>query len=120
MRFWTIFLLLVFLCRCTPVSRELTQEKETLSVTFIYADSQAKKVCLAGSFNQWSARTLCMEKEKAVWRVNVPLPPGRYPYLFLVDDQTWRLDPGAPLTEDNGFGSKNSVLIVEGSVTKPD
>ncbi len=113
MRFWSLFFLLVFLCQCTSVSRELTRDKEALPVTFTYVDHQAKKVCLAGSFNQWSAQTLCMRKEKSVWRLSVTLPPGRYPYLFLVDDRTWRLDPGAPLTEDNGFGSKNSVLIVE-------
>jgi 1,4-alpha-glucan branching enzyme len=113
MRFLTIFLLLAFLCQCAPLSREITQDEEDIPVVFAYADSQAKKVCLAGSFNQWSPQTHCMKKERGSWTLSIFLRPGRYQYLLLVDDQTWKLDPGAPLTEDNGFGSKNSVFIVE-------
>ena len=113
MRFLTFLPLLAFLCHCTPLSREIARDREGIPVVFIYADRQAQRVCLAGSFNQWSSQSHCMQKENEIWSLSVPLQPGRYQYLFRVDDQTWKLDPGAPLTEDNGFGSKNSVLLVE-------
>jgi hypothetical protein len=31
----------------------------------------------------------------------------------MVDGKTWREDPGAVLSEESGFGTRNSVLIVE-------
>jgi hypothetical protein len=54
-----------------------------------------------------------MMKDKNAWTLRLSLSPGRYLYLFLIDDQISKLDPGAALTEENGFGTKNSILIVE-------
>jgi 1,4-alpha-glucan branching enzyme len=120
MRLLMIPFLLIFLCQCTHFPGKITQDEEGIPVVFTFVDPQAKKVCLGGSFNQWSPQAHCMKKEKGVWTLSLSLPPGRYPYLFLVNDQVWKLDPGVTLTEENGFGSKNSVLIVESSVTKQD
>ena len=69
-------------------------------------DEKVKKVCIAGSFNQWSHQSHCMKKDKNAWTLSLSLPPGRYPYLFLIDDRISELDPGTPLTEENGFGTK--------------
>jgi hypothetical protein len=49
-----------------------------------------------------------------MWEVEVRLPLGRYNYAFLVDGRLAR-DPGAPSTTDDGFGTPNSVLMVQGS-----
>jgi len=76
-------------------------------------DAQAQKVCIAGSFNQWSTQSHCMKKNKNTWTLKLSLSPGRYPYLFLIDDRISKLDPGAALTEESGFGTKNSILVVE-------
>jgi hypothetical protein len=54
-----------------------------------------------------------MNQDKNTWTLRLSLPPGRYPYLFLIDDRTSKLDPGAVLTEESGFGTKNSILVVE-------
>jgi hypothetical protein len=54
-----------------------------------------------------------MDKDKNAWTLRISLPPGRYPYLFLIDDQISKLDPGTALTEESGFGTKNSILVVE-------
>jgi hypothetical protein len=54
-----------------------------------------------------------MEKNKNAWTLRLSLSPGRYPYLFLIDDQISKLDPGTALREENGFGTKNSILVVE-------
>jgi hypothetical protein len=54
-----------------------------------------------------------MNKDKNTWTLRLSLPPGRYPYLFLIDDRISKSDPGAALTEESGFGTKNSILVVE-------
>jgi hypothetical protein len=54
-----------------------------------------------------------MNKDKNTWTLRLSLLPGRYPYLFLINDQISKLDPGAGLTEDSGFGTRNSILVVE-------
>lgn len=54
-----------------------------------------------------------MVKKQGTWLIELALPPGRYLYAFLVDGGEWQTDPGAVLFDDDGFGKKNSVLIVE-------
>ena len=82
-------------------------------VEFFYVDSRAGKVSVVGSFNQWSPDTHVMEKNGDRWFLEVPLPPGRYEYAFLINDRIWRADPTALVKEHNGFGETNSILIVE-------
>ena len=113
MRLLISFFLLIFLCQCVPLSKELTQNEKNIPVVFTYIDDQAQKVCIVGSFNQWSSRSHCMNKDKNTWTLRLSLLPGRYPYLFLINDQISKLDPGAGLTEESGFGTKNSILVVE-------
>jgi len=113
MRLLIIFLLLAFMCQCTSLSRERVQGEDGIPVAFTYLDKKAKKICIVGSFNEWSRQSHCMTKDKDIWRLHLSLSPGRYQYLFLIDDQIWKLDPGGTLTEDSGFGTKNSILIVE-------
>jgi len=99
---------------CTPSVRQgWTQNPALFSVRFIYVDAQAKSVCLSGSFNQWSRQSHCMIREGNTWSAVVLLPPGRYAYGFLIDGDTWQADPGAALSEESGFGTNNSILIVE-------
>jgi hypothetical protein len=54
-----------------------------------------------------------MIRDKNTWTLRLSLPSGRYPYLFLIDDRISKLDPGAALSEESGFGAKNSILVVE-------
>jgi 1,4-alpha-glucan branching enzyme len=113
MRLLIFIFSLIFLCQCAPISKDVTQNDENIPVVFTYLDGQAQKVCVTGSFNQWSSQSHCMKKDKNTWTLELSLPPGRYAYLFLVDDRISKLDPGASLTEESGFGTKNSVLVVE-------
>jgi hypothetical protein len=84
-----------------------------VAVIFSLVAPHAGQVCVAGSFNQWSAQNHCLSRGGESWTVRIALPPGRYSYVFVVDGGDWQTDPGAVLGEDNGFGSRNSVLIVE-------
>jgi 1,4-alpha-glucan branching enzyme len=47
-----------------------------------------------------------------VWSVTLPLTPGRYEYMFVVDGQRWVSDPAAIEQSDDGFGARNAVLEV--------
>lgn len=58
----------------------------------------AKQVLLAGDFNRWKPETLRLaRKARGNWEIQVPLPPGRYRYLFQVDG-AWTADPAASTT----------------------
>ena len=103
---------LMILCQCGG-RHYVKREDEQISVRFVYVNHEAREVCVAGSFNNWSARTHCMVRGGDSWSVSMLLPPGRYPYLLVVDGDLWREDPGSVLSEDNGFGMNNSVLVVE-------
>lgn len=72
----------------------------------------AKKVCVAGSFNDWKPeRTPLLQVGNGRWVGDLAVKPGRHEYLFVVDGQ-WLPDPNAAETVQNPFGGKNSVLTV--------
>jgi hypothetical protein len=107
--------LLVALHGCGPVRPSGEGEGAALRipVSFRLENSDAGRVCVAGSFNAWSPSTDCMHREGDGWSVRVFLQPGRHIYVFVVDDRLWIPDAQAPFWEDSGFGQRNSVLIVE-------
>ena len=73
----------------------------------------ARSVQIAGDFNGWNpGRTSLEEVSDGAWAVTIPLPPGRYEYMFVVDGQAWISDPFAAEHNDDGFGSQNAVLDV--------
>ena len=100
-------------CSCAYLGRQPDHDTEGISVLFNYVDSQATKVCVSGSFNQWSTQSHCMVRQGDAWALKLSLPRGRYPYLFVIDNAVMKPDPGAILVEESGFGMKNSILIVE-------
>ncbi len=71
----------------------------------------ARRVALAGSFNQWRADTTVLEPASAdgVFSGTLELPPGDYEYMFVVDGK-WITDPAAGERRDDGFGRQNSLL----------
>jgi 1,4-alpha-glucan branching enzyme len=83
-------------------------------VYFSFYSPAAKSVVIAGSFNQWDVRkdSLAGPDKNGIWSIILPLPVGRYEYLYLEDGKEWKLDPGA-LPVDDGFGGKNSVVVIE-------
>jgi len=46
-----------------------------------------------------------------MWSVDVPLTPGVHHYVFIIDGREWLPDPNASQVDD-GFGEKNSVVLV--------
>ncbi|PJA75166.1 hypothetical protein CO151_07165 [bacterium CG_4_9_14_3_um_filter_65_15] len=129
----TILLLAVLLVGCsyTRILRSRLPSPHRVddfenAVLFQYEAPQAKHVNLCGN---WDDNTWCGtqgtgrfdqtigamqdEDHDGVWQVTVPLKAGRYQYKFAVDwGIRWESDQNNPLSEEDGFGGSNSILIL--------
>jgi hypothetical protein len=82
-------------------------------VRLVVLQPDARTVQVAGDFNAWNpARTPLEPRPGGAWTVTLPLKPGRYEYMFVVDGREWIADPLAAELNDDGFGSRNAVLDV--------
>ncbi len=104
------------MARKIALGKKLTPSKPASAgkeVLLEYTNPQAKKVSLAGSFNNWDTGALSAKKDrKGNWSVKVALAPGRYEYKFVVDG-SWITDPHCPENVPNSLGSANSVLVIK-------
>lgn len=66
---------------------------KAVKTTFEYKDAKAKAVRVAGSFSAW--KDVKMTKKNGVWKTDIYILPGTYPYHFNVDGKK-KLDPGKP------------------------
>jgi len=91
----------------------MVQLLRTKPVEFKLFAPQAKKVNLAGSFNNWNTKELSAKKDaKGSWLVKVNLKPGRYEYKFLADS-SWINDPKCNSCVSNTFGTQNCVVEIK-------
>ena len=96
-----------------------SKSRRRISHEFATRAPDAKKVCLAGSFNGWSADATPMQvNEYGVWSVELRLAPGRYEYKYVVDGE-WRGEEACeeshkncPHCVPNSFGTTNCVFEV--------
>ncbi|MEO8427179.1 MAG: glycogen-binding domain-containing protein [Verrucomicrobiota bacterium] len=87
-------------------------------VHFEYINDVARKVCLAGSFNDWRPEgTELIPQGGGKWAKDLMLTPGSYEYRLVVDGQ-WLADPNARESVPNPFGGQNSVKIVSPPVPR--
>ena len=96
--------------RSVPPLRPILTGNTTFRLT---GHKSAKVVALAGSFNGWDSQHFLCGREPDGWICRVDLPPGKYLYKFVVDDD-WIPDPGNRRVEDDGGGNTNSVVVVCG------
>ena len=109
---------------CVPRPPALVSPERTpAGVVFRYSDPAAAVVQVAGSWEtnlqlrgrDWTSdrRVGLMERDPdGVWELEVPLGPGRYEYLFLVDGRFWHLDAANPQRAADGQGGFVSLLVV--------
>ncbi len=83
-------------------------------IHLVYYDRHARRVAVVGDFNDWDPEAHPMQNTGPwQWRLTLPaLPPGRYHYKFLIDDETWVDDPENVEKEADGYGGFNAVLVV--------
>ncbi len=90
----------------------VTQTPE--GVKFLAKFPEAKKVAVAGDFNNWSPDSTLMKRVEGFdgdWELLLPLEKGRYQYRYVVDG-VWQHDPYNNYVESNPFGELNSVVEV--------
>ena len=107
--------------------RLLPPHKVKDGILFQYDAPSARQVNLAGNFpdNEWlkyGNKIDVMHDDgnngdrvagDGIWSIVKSLSAGRYEYKFVVDRNSWIEDPNALETADDGYGGKNSVLIVK-------
>jgi 1,4-alpha-glucan branching enzyme len=121
-----VLITLVVASSCAYLGRR-THRGPTLEdneVLFRYYAPTARRVQLAGDWqgNNWArgdgsageANIGLMEDRDGdgVWEIQVALPPGRYRYVFLVDENTWHTDPGNPEEVEGGPVQRCSQIVL--------
>lgn len=104
--------------RATPTAGAPAEAMEAPHfVRFMVVVPGARRVALVGDFNGWDPQATPMLRagRDTPWSVTVAIAPGRHVYAFVIDDRRWIPDPTAPLAPEEGFGIRNSVLVVGGS-----
>jgi hypothetical protein len=81
-------------------------------VRLTFVAPAAQHVSVAGDFNKWRTDSHVMKRENGMWTINIPLKPGIYSYMFIVDNSHWVADPHAESYLDDGFGAQNAVMRV--------
>jgi len=104
-----ILFLVPLLVSCTIAS---TPESVAPAVFHVKAP-QAQRVSVVGTFNGWDpeAHPLHGPDKNGVWTLRLPLSPGQYRYMFVVDGARWMADPNAVASQSDGFGGRNSLLF---------
>ncbi|MBL7472980.1 hypothetical protein [Robertkochia sediminum] len=105
-----------------PTNDELIKS-ETLGMTsvlrvtkevrlFLNTHRNARKVAVAGSFNNWQSDLDYLEWAEDGWEIKLELPSGKHHYKFVVDN-SWITDPANPIQEYDTRGNINSVIVVD-------
>jgi len=91
----------------------IKKKQKLMKTEFSLSAPQAKSVFIAGNFNQWNLSSHPLKQDKnGVWKISLPLGPGRYEYRFLVDGH-WQNDPDCSSFIENPFGTLNCLRIIE-------
>ena len=115
--------LLVLLSSTTFITARIAREQPPVAgaiqgpriARFMLVAPTASAVALTGSFVNWDRTGLPLRRlADGLWVAEVPLSPGIYHYVFVIDGRDWRPDPNAAWNVDDGLGRQNSVLVVPG------
>ena len=97
--------------RAAPVAVDTARpQSDTVYVRFELTAPGASQVRLAGDFSGWQPQVELVKGAGGVWVATVPIRVGVHRYQFVVDD-AWVPDPAAGAVDD-GFGGRNSVVVV--------
>ncbi len=98
------------------VTPQLPDSVVPRAIKFVLIAPQASQVALVGDFNGWDTGATPAERQPdGSWATVITLRPGRHVYSFVVDGTHFIADPAAPMAPDDGYGQKNSVVVVAGA-----
>jgi len=87
-------------------------------VQFDLRAPDARSVAVGGDFDEWQGSYPLEDPDgDGIWTGRVPVKPGLYAYMFLVNGSKWVTDPEAAHHTDDGFGNRNAVLAVTAPAT---
>jgi hypothetical protein len=91
-----------------------SKEGTNVPVVFSLDMPGVSSVDVIGSFNAWTPGNYHMQwdPKKRLWTLTIHIREGTYEYAFLVNGKTILPDPNALMYREDGFGQKNSVLII--------
>lgn len=74
----------------------------------------AQSVAVSGGFNGWSPSSHPMTRvgSDGLWSAIVPLAPGEYPFMYVINGAQWLTPPLAEDYVEDGFGNRNGLVIV--------
>jgi len=82
-----------------------------------------RTVHVAGSFNNWAGTIAAggypLQQQSGAWVLERALPVGHQLYKFVLDESKWIPDPANPLSEDDHYGGRNSVVDVTCDANAP-
>lgn len=95
-----------------PVTSVAEQSADRVLMRFVYVDSDAESISVAGDFSEWepiSLTRVSINGDQA-WTGLIPLTRGEHRYMFIKDGEEWVTDPFAKTFRDDGFGNRNAVI----------
>lgn len=94
-----------------PVSAAVA---DRVATRFVLIAPTATSVAVTGDFLNWDPKGVQLKPvgSTGTWAAEMALAPGVHHYVFIIDGTEWSPDPNAPSQVDDGFGQKNSVLVV--------
>ena len=95
------------------LTKKFVKSKSTCKVTFqLPAGVEAKKVSVAGEFNNWDTGATPLKKVKGVWQTTVDLEQGHeYQFRYFVNESEWHNDDTADKYVPNNVDGDNSVVV---------
>src|SRR5438309_5442788 len=96
-----------------PGNEARARTRDSVFVRFVLYAPGARRVAVAGTFNQWDQNAALLEPAgtNGLWTTTLAVPVGQHQYAFIVDSDRWVPDPRAHAVDD-GFGRRNSVVAV--------
>ncbi|MDR0473281.1 MAG: isoamylase [Treponema sp.] len=83
------------------------------SLSFSFKGPPGETVTVAGSFNGWDPFMYQLKENPAgTYSLNIPLPPGRYQYVFFHRGERW-LDPYNPNRAYSHDGQAASEVVIQ-------
>ena len=83
-----------------------------VEATFFYGNPRATEVLLAGDFTNWQNGALPMEKGEKGFSLTKVFDAGTTVKYKFISDGNWTTDLKAPDFVDDGFGGKNSHVVI--------